>query len=225
MDDSNVDAKRTQRSQLQRHSSETNLAADFLTIPGEQNKTGSKLSLIDKFADVSKAISDKHTSKTMAKSPFSLFKKSKSREPSPTPDRKNKRGKDMFQDRRAVPTKIQVSSSEYSEESESDSLAVGMDQRKQGFKKTMSDASYGSENLESEAEIHEMEAAMDYIDEYYYGVRIFPGQDPTNVFVGWVTPGFHMHAESFDMKKIRNVVVCSLDFDYQINHRCVFFLA
>lgn len=26
------------------------------------------------------------------------------------------------------------------------------------------------------------------VDEYYYGVRIFPGQDPANVWVGWVTP-------------------------------------
>ena len=221
MDDSSVDAAaHGNAKKLHRHASETNLAADFLTIPQDREKTGSKFSLIDKFADVSKAISDKQTQRLAAKSPFSLFKKSKSREPSPAPDRKNKKGKDPYG--RNLPAKIQISSSEYSEESETESLGVGLDHRKQPvIKKTMSDASYGSENLESEAEIQEMEAAMDYIDEYYYGVRIFPGQDPTNIFIGWVSPGFHASGESFDMKTIRNVVVCTLDFDYKVVSRSV----
>lgn len=36
------------------------------------------------------------------------------------------------------------------------------------------------------------------IDDYYYGVRIFPGQDPAQVWVGWVTPQYHYHSSTFD---------------------------
>uniref|UniRef100_A0A0A9WDJ1 Ryanodine receptor 44F n=2 Tax=Lygus hesperus TaxID=30085 RepID=A0A0A9WDJ1_LYGHE len=36
------------------------------------------------------------------------------------------------------------------------------------------------------------------INEYYYAVRIFPGQDPTHVYVGWVTTQFHQHAAHFN---------------------------
>lgn len=35
------------------------------------------------------------------------------------------------------------------------------------------------------------------IDEFYYAIRIFPGQDPANVWVGWVTPKYHFYAERF----------------------------
>jgi ryanodine receptor 2 len=37
---------------------------------------------------------------------------------------------------------------------------------------------------------HGMIQLADQIDEYYYGVRIFPGQDPTSVWVGWVSSIF-----------------------------------
>ncbi|KAM3723537.1 Ryanodine receptor [Dirofilaria immitis] len=37
----------------------------------------------------------------------------------------------------------------------------------------------------------------DKIDEFYYAIRIFPGQDPANVWVGWVTPKYHFYAERF----------------------------
>uniref|UniRef100_A0A914PXF9 B30.2/SPRY domain-containing protein n=1 Tax=Panagrolaimus davidi TaxID=227884 RepID=A0A914PXF9_9BILA len=37
-----------------------------------------------------------------------------------------------------------------------------------------------------------------FIDEYYYGVRIFPGQDPANVWVGWVTPQYHSYSTTFN---------------------------
>ncbi|XP_039594621.1 ryanodine receptor 2 isoform X2 [Polypterus senegalus] len=42
---------------------------------------------------------------------------------------------------------------------------------------------------------------------YYYSVRIFPGQEPTNVWVGWVTSDFHQHDTSFEMEKVRTVTV------------------
>ncbi|GMS80971.1 hypothetical protein PENTCL1PPCAC_3146, partial [Pristionchus entomophagus] len=40
-------------------------------------------------------------------------------------------------------------------------------------------------------------ALKDKVDEYYYGVRIFPGQDPANVWVGWVTPQYHYYHDTF----------------------------
>lgn len=47
----------------------------------------------------------------------------------------------------------------------------------------------------------------DQIDEYYYGVRIFAGQDLSSVWVGWVTSQFHHHSTSFNaaeaVRKIR----------------------
>ncbi|XP_047678303.1 ryanodine receptor 1-like isoform X6 [Tachysurus fulvidraco] len=42
---------------------------------------------------------------------------------------------------------------------------------------------------------------------YYYSVRIFAGQEPGGVWVGWVTPDFHQYDPSFDLFKVRNVTV------------------
>ena len=36
------------------------------------------------------------------------------------------------------------------------------------------------------------------INEFYYGVRIFPGQDPAHVWIGWVTPKYHFHSAQFN---------------------------
>ncbi|VDK79840.1 unnamed protein product [Gongylonema pulchrum] len=42
-----------------------------------------------------------------------------------------------------------------------------------------------------------MAELSDKIDEFYYAVRIFPGQDPASVWVGWVTPKYHFYSERF----------------------------
>ncbi|XP_070401457.1 ryanodine receptor 2 isoform X2 [Nothobranchius furzeri] len=42
---------------------------------------------------------------------------------------------------------------------------------------------------------------------YYYSVRIFPGQEPTSVWVGWVTSDFHQYDPSFELLKVRTVTV------------------
>ncbi|KAL3078921.1 hypothetical protein niasHS_014703 [Heterodera schachtii] len=47
-------------------------------------------------------------------------------------------------------------------------------------------------------DVQAMQEMGDQIDEYYYGVRIFPGQDLSNVWVGWVTPQFHAYDKLFD---------------------------
>ncbi|MGH0136181.1 UNVERIFIED_CONTAM: hypothetical protein FKN15_059740 [Acipenser sinensis] len=42
---------------------------------------------------------------------------------------------------------------------------------------------------------------------YYYSVRIFAGQEPSGVWVGWVTPDYHQHDPNFDLSKVRSVTV------------------
>uniref|UniRef100_A0A3B3TF51 Ryanodine receptor 1 n=1 Tax=Paramormyrops kingsleyae TaxID=1676925 RepID=A0A3B3TF51_9TELE len=42
---------------------------------------------------------------------------------------------------------------------------------------------------------------------YYYAVRVFAGQEPSGVWVGWVTPDYHQHDPHFDLSKVRNVTV------------------
>ncbi|XP_055771918.1 ryanodine receptor 2-like [Salvelinus fontinalis] len=42
---------------------------------------------------------------------------------------------------------------------------------------------------------------------YYYSVRIFPGQEPSSVWVGWVTSDFHQYDMAFDLEKVRTVTV------------------
>ncbi|XP_041952430.1 ryanodine receptor 3 isoform X1 [Alosa sapidissima] len=50
---------------------------------------------------------------------------------------------------------------------------------------------------------------IDYgsITKYYYSVRVFAGQDPTSVWVGWVTPDYHYYSKNFSLSKIRTVTV------------------
>uniref|UniRef100_A0A8B9JLQ8 Ryanodine receptor 1a (skeletal) n=1 Tax=Astyanax mexicanus TaxID=7994 RepID=A0A8B9JLQ8_ASTMX len=42
---------------------------------------------------------------------------------------------------------------------------------------------------------------------YYYSVRVFAGQEPSGVWVGWVTPDYHQYDLHFDLSKVRNVTV------------------
>ncbi|XP_046891412.1 ryanodine receptor 1b isoform X3 [Hypomesus transpacificus] len=42
---------------------------------------------------------------------------------------------------------------------------------------------------------------------YFYSVRIFAGQEPSGVWVGWVTPDYHQYDPGFDLSKVRNVTV------------------
>ncbi|KAM6360751.1 ryanodine receptor 1-like [Pluvialis apricaria] len=43
--------------------------------------------------------------------------------------------------------------------------------------------------------------------EYYYSVRIFTDQEPSSVWVGWVTPDFHQHDPNFELSHICTVTV------------------
>ncbi|XP_044292130.1 ryanodine receptor 3 [Varanus komodoensis] len=42
---------------------------------------------------------------------------------------------------------------------------------------------------------------------YFYSVRIFAGQDPSSVWIGWVTPDYHFYTEHFDLNKNCTVTV------------------
>ncbi|TMS22614.1 Ryanodine receptor 2 [Larimichthys crocea] len=42
---------------------------------------------------------------------------------------------------------------------------------------------------------------------HYYSVRIFPGQEPSSVWVGWVTSDFHQYDPSFELHNVRTVTV------------------
>lgn len=58
---------------------------------------------------------------------------------------------------------------------------------------------------------------MRLINEYFYGVRIYPGQDPTHVFVGWVTTQYHFHGHEFNLSKVRRASVqVAGDYEGQI---------
>ncbi|KAM4724212.1 ryanodine receptor 3 [Anableps anableps] len=50
---------------------------------------------------------------------------------------------------------------------------------------------------------------VDYssITTYYHSVRIFAGQDPSGVWVGWVTPDYHYYSNNFNLSKNRTVTV------------------
>lgn len=49
-------------------------------------------------------------------------------------------------------------------------------------------------------------STLDLVDEIFYAVRIFPGQDPNHVYCGWVTTAYKHHNKSFDTTLVRKVV-------------------
>ncbi|XP_074541837.1 ryanodine receptor 3 isoform X4 [Halichoeres trimaculatus] len=53
------------------------------------------------------------------------------------------------------------------------------------------------------------DGTVDYgsITTYYHSVRVFAGQDPASVWVGWVTPDYHYHSKNFSLSKTRTVTV------------------
>uniref|UniRef100_A0A4W6FFE5 Ryanodine receptor 2 n=1 Tax=Lates calcarifer TaxID=8187 RepID=A0A4W6FFE5_LATCA len=47
----------------------------------------------------------------------------------------------------------------------------------------------------------------EFLVQHYYSVRIFPGQEPSSVWVGWVTSDFHQYDPGFELHKVRTVTV------------------
>ncbi|XP_065200353.1 ryanodine receptor [Planococcus citri] len=72
--------------------------------------------------------------------------------------------------------------------------------------------SFGNEIFDAEC--------LKLINEYFYGVRVFPGQDPTHVYVGWVTTQFHLHSKDFNQSKVRKSTTTKVD-DYGRPTECI----
>nr|XP_061843137.1 ryanodine receptor 3-like [Nerophis lumbriciformis] len=53
------------------------------------------------------------------------------------------------------------------------------------------------------------DGAVDYgsITTYYHSVRVFAGQDPASVWVGWVSPDYHYYCKDFSLNKTGTVTV------------------
>uniref|UniRef100_A0A665TSX1 Ryanodine receptor 3 n=1 Tax=Echeneis naucrates TaxID=173247 RepID=A0A665TSX1_ECHNA len=45
------------------------------------------------------------------------------------------------------------------------------------------------------------------ITTFYHSVRVFAGQDPASVWVGWVTPDYHYYSKNFSLNRTRTVTV------------------
>lgn len=55
--------------------------------------------------------------------------------------------------------------------------------------------------------------------QHYYSVRIFPGQEPSSVWVGWVTSDFHQYDPSFELHNVRTVTVTLGDEKGKVHER------
>ncbi|XP_051859860.1 ryanodine receptor isoform X14 [Drosophila albomicans] len=78
--------------------------------------------------------------------------------------------------------------------------------------KQLSSTNLGQPPVESSGnEMFDAEC-LKLINEYFYGVRIFPGQDPTHVYVGWVTTQYHLHSREFNKNKVRRGSVYIEDY-------------
>lgn len=53
-------------------------------------------------------------------------------------------------------------------------------------------------------------------------MRIFPGQEPANVWVGWITSDFHQYDTGFDLDRVRTVTVTLGDEKGKVHERWVF---
>lgn len=60
-----------------------------------------------------------------------------------------------------------------------------------------------------------------FLHQYYYSVRIFAGQEPAGVWVGWVTPDYHQYDLHYDLSKVRTVTVTVGDDKGNIHDRYV----
>ena len=68
------------------------------------------------------------------------------------------------------------------------------------------------------SEVDSIDVAM--ATKFSYAVRVFPGQDPAEIFVGWVTPGYHHHSVTFDPETTRAVKVNLMSDSGGVQERC-----
>lgn len=61
--------------------------------------------------------------------------------------------------------------------------------------------------------------ALCFLWQYYHSVRVFAGQDPASVWVGWVTPDYHYYSKNFSLAKTRTVTVTLGDERGRVHER------
>lgn len=230
------------QSRLKSAASESMLAGDgnSLNVP-EGRKASSKLSLIgDKLGDAARLLAEKSAAKK-GKTPFSMFKKKSSRDPSPNERSTRTRSSEYGSlDRnkagyrsgggRSPNRTSTLPITRISDEGDGNGNVGGLlnidtsgGMIPYEFRESMGRgrdfSSDGSDQDLSESDLIEMNAWAEHVHEFYYSVRIFPGQDPSQVYVGWMTPGFHSLEKTFDTKKTRHTVVSVLDQDFRIKTR------
>lgn len=73
--------------------------------------------------------------------------------------------------------------------------------------------------------IHVLQAKAELVSllvfQYFYSVRVFAGQDPASVWVGWVTPDYHYYSKNFNLSKVRTVTVTLGDERGRVHERSV----
>lgn len=73
---------------------------------------------------------------------------------------------------------------------------------------------FGSQHIETiGTEVYDSDC-LKLINEYFYGVRIFPGQDPCHVYIGWVTTQYHLHSHDFKQTNVRRASI-AIENEYE----------
>lgn len=219
--------------------SESMLSGDSTLGVPDGRKATSKLSLIgDKLGDAARALTEKGQKKS--KTSFTIFRKRSSRDPSPN-DRSRTRsqeygsldrnkvsrsGAGRSPNRGASTLPITRISDDADGNGSTGGPMINMEVPRgmipYEFQESMGRREFGSDGSDpdlSETDLMEMNAWAEHVDEYFYSVRIFPGQDPSQVYVGWMTSGFNSLDSQYDTKKTRRVVLSLLDQDYRIKSR------
>lgn len=227
---------------LKAAASESMLAGDnTLGVPVDgSRKSSSKLSLIgEKMSDAARLLTEKGSRKS--KTPFTIFKKKTSRDPSPNDksrtrsqeygsldrNKVGKSGAGRSPNRTSTLPLTRISDGDADGNGTAGAPMINMEAPRgmipYEFQESMGRGrEFGSDGSDpdlTESDLMVMNAWAEQVDEYYYSVRIFPGQDPSQVFVGWMTPGFHSKENHFDTKKIRHSVVSVLDEEFRIKTR------
>ncbi|XP_055318049.1 ryanodine receptor isoform X5 [Sitodiplosis mosellana] len=149
---------------------------------------------------------DDKLEKKRGRSPFKFFKKgrsqSKDKKSKSPPDRNRGRGTSVG--RSTSPQGLRAPTVRISD---ADLRGGPPPQLERPSNKTMTISNLSSQGIESIGnEVYDAEC-LKMINEYFYGVRIFPGQDPTHVYVGWVTTQYHLHSKEFNRDKVRRISV------------------
>ncbi|KAG8317291.1 Ryanodine receptor 2 [Homalodisca vitripennis] len=176
--------------------------------PGKMNRSTSELDL-NRYNAEGQLMQDKDDKKKRGRSPFRFF----SRKRDASADERNKKAKtpEPAMDRSpgmTRPTNLSVRNPQI-KVSSTDLKIVPPQIPERNAPKTMSVAApTGVESIGNE--IYDGEC-LKLINEYFYGIRIFPGQDPTHVYVGWVTTQFHLHSKDFNQSRVRKSTVHIMD--------------